>query len=125
METIREKVSYVRGLIDGLGINEETKEDKAIKAIVGVLEDLADAVDELDEAEAELDEYVEAIDEDLADVEKDVYEEEEEEEDGDGFVEVECPNCHETVYLDEDIFDDEEEAVRFIKSGAIGGRHHL
>jgi hypothetical protein len=26
---------------------------------------------------------------------------------------------------DYDLFDDEEEAVRFIKSGAIGGRHHL
>lgn len=112
METIRQRVSYVHGLIDGLGIKDDTKEDKAIKAIVDVLEDMADSIEELDQSEADLDEYVEAIDQDLADVEEEVYGEEDEDEDeDDGFVEVECPNCHETVYLDKELFDDDEEVI--------------
>lgn len=112
MENIREKVSYVKGLIDGLGIGEDTKEDKAIKAIVDVLEDIGDAVDDLDQAEAELDEYVNAIDEDLADVEGEVYGDEDDNGDEDnGFVEVVCPNCGEKVYLDQELFDDDEEEI--------------
>jgi hypothetical protein len=110
LKTISEKVSYLHGLIDGLGVGEDTKEGKVIKSIAEILEDMADAIGDLDQAEAELDEYVEAIDEDLADVEEAVYGEEDEDED-DGFVEVECPNCHETVYLDEELFDNEDEEL--------------
>jgi signal transduction histidine kinase len=110
METIRQKVSYIRGLADGLDIKDSTKEEKVLKVIIDVLEDIADAIEDLDSAQVELDEYVEAIDEDLADVEEEIYGEEAEDGD-DGFVEVECPNCHETVYLDEDLYDDEDEEI--------------
>jgi hypothetical protein len=41
MDTIKEKVSYIRGLTDGLEINNSTKEGKVIKAIIDVLEDIA------------------------------------------------------------------------------------
>lgn len=110
METIRQKVSYIRGLADGLDIKEDTKEGKVIRALIDVLEDISDAVEDLDTAQAELDEYIEAIDEDLADLEEELYGEDEDEEE-DGFVEVECPNCNETVYLDEELFDDEDEEI--------------
>lgn len=110
MENIREKVSYLKGLSDGLEITHETKEGKILLAIIDVIDDLSLVVDELDNREEELEEYVEAIDEDLADVENDIYEEEDDEDD-DGFIEVECPTCHETVYLDEDMFQDEDEEI--------------
>lgn len=111
METIREKVSYVKGLIDGLEIGDDTKEDKAINAITDVLEDIAEAMDGLDQAEAELDEYVNAIDEDLADVEEEVYGSDEDEDEDSGFVEVVCPSCGEKVYLDQELFDDDEDIL--------------
>lgn len=110
MNTIREKVSYVRGLADGLEIKDDTKEGKVIISILEVLDDIADAIETLDSSQSELDEYVDAIDEDLADVEDEVFGEDECDED-DGFIEIECPNCHETVYLDEDLFDDEDEEI--------------
>lgn len=114
MNSIKEKVSYIRGLSDGLDINDSSKEGKVIKAIINVLDEIADSIEDMDTVQEELNEYVEAIDEDLADVEEFLYEEDEDdddEEDDDGFVEVECPNCHETVYLDEDLFDDEDEEI--------------
>lgn len=110
MSSLSERVAYLRGLSDGLDVDQSTKEGKLFSAIIGVLEEMAEEIDILDENQQELDEYVDAIDEDLARVEDDVYEEDDED-DEDGYMEVECPNCHETVYLDEDMFDDEDNEI--------------
>ena len=37
---MKEKVAYLRGLIEGLGIDETTKEGKVIKAMSGLLGEL-------------------------------------------------------------------------------------
>lgn len=111
MENMKEKVSYLKGLSDGLGITHDTKEGKLLIAIIDVLDDMSIALDDMQDAQDELDEYVEAIDEDLAKIEDDIYEDEDDEEedyDDEGYVEFECPNCHETVFLDEDMIDDED-----------------
>ncbi len=114
MEFLYEKVAYLRGLVDGLGIEEDSKEGKVIVNIVDVLEDFADAINELSQYQEELDEYVEAIDEDLSDVEDEIFEDDEYDYDDDDFddydyVEVECPHCKEYVYLDEDLLDSGKE----------------
>jgi hypothetical protein len=110
MDTIKERVSYLRGLSDGLGIGQDTKEGKLLTAIVEILGEMAEEIELLNEGQEELDEYVNAIDEDLSAVEDDFYVEDEDDEE-DGYVEVECPNCHETVYLDEDMFNEEDEEI--------------
>lgn len=110
MNNLSEKVSYIKGLAEGLGIKDNTKEEKVLKSIIDVLDDMAKSIEMLDTLNSELSDYVEAIDDDLALVEEDLYDEEDEDEEAeDGFVEVECPNCHDTVYLDEELFEDDEE----------------
>lgn len=117
MENIREKVSYLKGLSDGLGIDHETKEGKIILALIDLVDDMSMLLEDIDDRTSELEEYVDAIDEDLADVEEDVYDDEDEDyddddmDDDDGFIEVECPNCKEVVYLDEEMFHDDEEEI--------------
>ena len=49
MSYTTERVSYLQGLLEGLGISDATPEGKMIGKIVDVLEDIADAIDELDE----------------------------------------------------------------------------
>ncbi len=117
MEFLYEKVAYLKGLADGLDIDESTKEGKLLISIIGILEDFADAIVELDEDAEEITEYVEAMDEDLANVEDDfyeddIYEDEDDENDEVDFVEIECPNCHEDVYIDEDLlYEDDVDVV--------------
>ena len=97
---ISEKVAYLKGLMEGLDIDLESKEGKLFSAIVDVLDEVALTVEELaDEVDA-LDTVVAEIDEDLGDVENEVYGE-------DGCdccdcedFEAECPNCGEIVELD-------------------------
>jgi len=119
MEFLYEKVAYLKGLADGLDIEETTKEGKLLVKIIDILEDFADAIVEIDEDADEMAEYVEAMDEDLTNIEEDLYEDLDEEEDEDEdddedieFVEVECPNCSEEVYIDEDLlYEDDIDVV--------------
>ncbi|MBU5254890.1 CD1247 N-terminal domain-containing protein [Tissierella praeacuta] len=73
MEYLIQKVSYLRGLADGLGVDESSKEGKLLLQIVDVLEEFTDVLNETIENQEELEEYVTFIDEDLADVEDEIY----------------------------------------------------
>lgn len=121
MEDLSSRMGYLRGLVEGLGIKDDTKEGKVIGQIVSFLGDLADSVETLKEDYDELYSYVEAIDEDLTDLETDYdddddYEDEyyaddgysDEDEDYDISFTVECPECRQEVVIDEDILEDEE-----------------
>lgn len=110
--TISEKISYIKGLAEGLALDTETKEGKILTAIIDLLDDMVDEIDAIDEACAEIGEQLDAVDEDLALLEEDFYEDEDEEDDefydDDDVYEVECPNCNEIIYLDESMLEEEE-----------------
>ncbi|WP_394866686.1 CD1247 N-terminal domain-containing protein [Paraclostridium bifermentans] len=111
MKYLYEEVAYLKGLAEGLEISEETKEGKIINKIVDVLESFADAIVELEEEQIELIDYVESIDEDLSDIEDDIYEEDEDDEDDDeeyNYIEMECPNCNDFVEIDEELLYNED-----------------
>ena len=71
--TLTEKVAYLKGLVEGLGIDETTSQGKVTKAMVDILNDMALSIADLDDSTSELFEEVEAIDEDLGNLEDDFY----------------------------------------------------
>lgn len=113
MTTI-EKVAYLKGLFEGMEIDESTKEGKLLKAIVDVLGELAEDHADLEDYVAELTEQVDAVDEDLSSLEDVVYEELDDECDGDcegcdgcddwddDLYDVTCPSCKESFEVDEE-----------------------
>lgn len=90
MDYLGQKVSYLKGLAEGLGIDETSKEGKLLLHIVDTLEDFADVLAETIEDQMDLEEYVNFIDEDLADIEEDIYGEEYDEDDFDEFDFEDC-----------------------------------
>ena len=108
--TIGEKVSYLKGLIEGLDIDKGKKESKIILAMVDIIEDLALTVDDIEEDLDEVMDFVEELDEDLSDVEDDLYGDEDDDDDDcccdEPMYEVTCPTCGETIYVDEDTLTD-------------------
>ena len=126
---IKEKVAYVKGLAEGLGLDENDKNGKILAAIIDLLGDMAEEIDAIEENAEYLENYVEELDEDLGMVEEDLYcgedddddfdeiddeedEDEDEDEDDDEdndeeiFV-ITCPVCGDGVYLDDTMdFDD-------------------
>ena len=100
--TITEKVSYVRGLAEGLDLDQDKKEVRLLSAIIDLLDDMALTVSDLEEGYNDISDQVDAVDEDLYSLEQDFYEDGEEDEE-DFFYEVTCPTCNETICLSEDV----------------------
>ena len=72
--TLTEKVAYLKGLAAGLDLDKDTKEAKIFEAMFDILEDLALTVTDIDEDLSACEDLVNAIDEDLENLEEFVYE---------------------------------------------------
>lgn len=130
---ISEKAAYIKGLAEGLSVDQDTKEGKIIAALIDVVGDMAEELQRLND-------YIEEIDECLGDVEDYLVDEMEDCDcdcdcdcddcdcdcddcdcdcdcddcDCDGceeFFEAECPNCHETFEIDADELDDDDAII--------------
>ena len=73
MSKVGEKVAYLKGLAEGLGVNGETEQGKLMLAMIDTLEALAKNSEEIDERVEELSEYVEEIDSDVSDLEEALF----------------------------------------------------
>ena len=130
---LKEKAAYLKGLVEGLGIDESTKEGKVIKAMSELLCEMAQTVDSIDEDITQAYDQINDLSEELEDLEADLYEDDDadEEEDAESaddtedendeddeddeddnadvasepYYEVACPACGETVYVSEDDLD--------------------
>lgn len=120
---ITEKAAYIKGLAEGLGVAKEGNEGKVIAEMLDLLSEMSEKLSFLEGENKELRDYIEELDEDLGAVEEDFYcgddedddeyddedeeDDDEDEDDGDGYYEVVCPSCGETVCFDESLDPDE------------------
>ena len=102
---ISEKVAYLKGLMEGMKFDTETNEGKLFAAIIDVLDDIAFEIEDLTDEVMELEDGVDVISDDLADVEDLVYEDEDEEEE---CFATACPECEEEIFFDETLLEDGE-----------------
>ena len=124
---LKEKAAYLKGLVEGLGIDESTKEGKVIKAMSELLCEMAQTVDSIDEDITQAYDQINDLSEELEDLEADLYEDDDADEEEDAeddndteddndeddnadvasepYYEVACPACGETVYVSEDDLD--------------------
>lgn len=102
--TISEKVAYLKGLAEGLDLDTaKSKEAKLISVMIGILEEVGLSIEDLEENADALGEEIDAISDDLSDVEEVVFGEDEEEPLDDDFFEVECPTCGADIEINEDV----------------------
>ena len=92
---LKEKVAYIKGMMEGMEFDTATKEGKLLAAVVDVLEEMAKEVTNIDEDVDTLYDEVDAMSEDLEDVENFLFEA--------GLYEITCPQCGEVVCVDEDM----------------------
>ena len=108
---ITEKISYIKGLCEGLSLDESKPEVKVINAIIDLLDDIAYDLTDMEELYDELSDQVDEIDQDLSEVESELYDED-------------CDFCDdddEDYDEDEDFdFDDEDNPFYEVTCGACG-----
>ena len=81
---LSKKAAYLQGLVDGLGVDESTKEGKIIKAMSALLAEMAEALEGMDEDLSRAYDQINDLSDELEDLEADLYEDEDDdEEDGD------------------------------------------
>ena len=126
--TTSEKVAYLKGLCEGMGIDETNGNGKLFKVITDILEDLALDLADTKDSVQDLIDTVGEIGEDLSGLEDEFYEcscgdcdecdgccgdededdeddedeDEDDEDDEDAFYSVECPGCGFQLTVDED-----------------------
>ncbi len=113
--TIKEKAAYVKGLAEGLELDNDKKETKVINAIMDWMTDISTSFGDLEEDVDDICEQMSVLDEDLCAVENEVFDED----DcdccdcdccgcDDEIYEVKCPVCGEKTCFDEDTLCDRE-----------------
>ena len=106
-----EKVSYIRGLAEGLELDGSKKEVKVLNAVIDLLDDMAKSMARTEEALNETRDQLDEVDEDLGLLEDDFYgdealDDEDDDDEEECYYEVTCPNCNETICLSEEIICD-------------------
>lgn len=114
---ICEKISYIKGLAEGLGLDDTTKEGKILSAIIDMLQDITDEICDIEESCDDMSDQIDAVDEDLSYLEEIVYEDDDcdcdcdcdcdDECNEDELYEIECPACNDIIYLDEEMLEEE------------------
>lgn len=112
---ITENAAYLKGLAEGMKLDESTNEAKLIVKMLDLIEEMAEKISVLESANDELYTYMEGMAEDLVNLENDFYEEEEcedysdlnedfEDEDyvDEEYYEIECPACGEKICFTEE-----------------------
>lgn len=125
---LMEKVAYLKGMVDMADLDPAAKETKILAALIETLDEMAHTVQDLTLANAQMCDIIESIDEDLAEIEEDLYAEDDDEEEdydfdedddddfeydedlyeGDDVYEVTCPTCGETFEVDDVMLDEGE-----------------
>nr|WP_206529532.1 CD1247 N-terminal domain-containing protein [Brevibacillus sp. SYP-B805] len=70
------RISYLRGWTDGLELEESSREGRILSEIIQILDEMSGELRALNARVEETESYVEAVDEDLADLEWFLYDEE-------------------------------------------------
>lgn len=108
----REKIAYLRGLIEGQSLSGDTGLSKFHEALLGALDSIAGEIEDLKG-------YVEDIDDDLMDLHSEmepgfsslddgrIREEDDEEE----YESIRCPNCEKDFFYEPDAYDDDEDLL--------------
>ncbi|MZP28471.1 AraC family transcriptional regulator [Heliobacterium undosum] len=107
MQKLRQRISYLQGLAEGMNVGASSREGRLLTEMLQVLGDMADTIDTLKAEQERLDEIVESMDDDLFQLEQDIYEDDDDEDDED-IVEIACPSCQENVCFDAELLDDDD-----------------
>ena len=127
--TISEKVAYIQGLYDGLGLDgEKSGEARILSELLDVLREVGLQLDGMDSAMDQFDEELDTLEGTVAELEEAVFDDEDEDdadfEDPDDtdedFFEIPCPGCGEDLIVDDEVL-----AAGVVDCPVCGGKFAL
>jgi DNA-directed RNA polymerase subunit RPC12/RpoP len=115
----REKIAYLRGLIEGQSLSENAGLSKFHEALLGALDSLADEIGEISEAQDDLREYVEDLEDEVMDMHSEYdsdlldgqYEGDDDDEDEEKYESTTCLACGREFSYQPDAYDEDEDLL--------------
>ena len=121
MSNLTDRVSYLKGLAEGMQLEKDSSTNKLLLSMLEVLDEMAKEIADINDNYDELNEYVESIDDDLADLEDVLFGDEDDcccddddcdccdEDEDDDLIAYACPSCgHEIEFRASEVDFDEE-----------------
>ena len=78
MSKLTERANYLKGLADGMHLSREKDTDRLMLEVIQLMADMAADLETVADAHNKLNDYVETLDDDLADLEEAMYDDEDE-----------------------------------------------
>lgn len=121
----REKIAYLKGLIDGQNLSDTPEKEKFYSALTDALDSLAEALEQHELVHQELNDYLEQLDDDVCSIEDmlddecgcedfdddDDDDDDEEELDEEEYASVTCPHCKKDFYYEPAMYGDDEDLL--------------
>lgn len=118
----REKIAYLRGLIEGQNVAENASMTKFHEALLGALDSIAEEIDDLSDLCEEMRGYIEDLEDELVELreEEDAYADEcgcgcghhhHHHDDEEEYEAATCPHCGKDFFYQPDAYDDEEDLL--------------
>ncbi len=105
---LKERASYVKGLVDGLDPDFSTKEGRILKELLQLLDDVCVAVHDLNEDIDQIYDEIDAIDQDLTEIEDSMTCDCDDDCHDGGIYEITCPECKKVVCMDEEMLGNDD-----------------
>lgn len=115
--SIGKRVTYLKGLAEGLGLGKDSKEERILHLMIDILEDISLELEDLGIMAQDLDDDIGVLIEDVQELEEAIWEEEQSADVATGglsllptrtpqFYAVECPRCSKEITVDEDVLEE-------------------
>ena len=108
MSKLTDRVSFLKGMAAGMKLNMEKDANKLMMEMLSLMGEMAEEMQQMAEAHADLNDYVESIDDDLADLEETLFGDEDALEDEDDLEDVDVDDMDDLDDEDEDEPADDE-----------------
>lgn len=110
MSSLMAKISSIKQIIEGLGKDNNSEENKVLLELTNIIYEIAEKVDKLENTQQEINEYVTVLDENLGNIEEEIYgfEEEDEEFNLYDYVDIKCNKCCEMLAIEKHMIQSEK-----------------
>lgn len=121
MMTLSEKAAYLKGLMDGIKLDTEKDENRLLKAVVDLLQDMAVFIDDLEDNAIAVSDELDEIEENLDAIDEYLMDEDDDDYDDDDYMDYD----DEDYDLGDDEFDYGEDAVYEVTCPKCGEVHQF
>ena len=119
--TLAEKAAYLKGLMDGIKLDTEKDENRLLKAVVDLLQDMAVSIDDLEDNAIAVSDELDEIEKNLDAIDEFLMDEDDDDYDDDDYMDYDDDECD----LGDDDFEYDEDPVYEVTCPKCGEVHQF